>query len=74
MDFAFSEEQEEFREMLRRFFEEKASSADVRRTSESESGYDAAVWQQMAEELGLQGLHVPEEHGGQGFGFRSGYK
>ena len=23
----------------------------------------------MGEELGLQGLHIPEEYGGQGFGF-----
>ena len=30
MDFAFSEEQDEFREMLRRFFEEKAPSAELR--------------------------------------------
>jgi alkylation response protein AidB-like acyl-CoA dehydrogenase len=26
------------------------------------------VWQQMAEQLGLQGLVIPEEHGGEGFG------
>jgi alkylation response protein AidB-like acyl-CoA dehydrogenase len=69
MEFGFSEEQEEFRETLRRFLEEKSSSADVRTLMETEQGYDPAVWKQMAEELGLQGLHVPESHGGQGFGF-----
>ncbi|MCI0634086.1 MAG: acyl-CoA dehydrogenase family protein, partial [Actinobacteria bacterium] len=31
--------------------------------------YDEAVWKQMAQELGLQSLHVPEAHGGQGFTF-----
>ncbi|MFM7069243.1 MAG: acyl-CoA dehydrogenase family protein, partial [Actinomycetes bacterium] len=31
--------------------------------------YDTAVWTQMAEQMGLQGLVVPEEFGGQGFGF-----
>ena len=34
----------------------------------TEDGYDPAVWQQMANELGLQGLGIPEEYGGQGFG------
>jgi alkylation response protein AidB-like acyl-CoA dehydrogenase len=36
---------------------------------ETDAGYDPAVWKQMAEELGLQSLHIPEEHGGQGFSF-----
>ena len=34
---------------------------------ETESGYDPEVWSQMAEQLGLQSLIVPEEFGGQGF-------
>jgi len=69
MDFAFSDEQEEFRGTLRRFFEEKAPSVEVRRLMETSEGYDAAVWKQMAEELGLQGIQLPEAYGGQGFGF-----
>ncbi|MBW2240961.1 MAG: acyl-CoA/acyl-ACP dehydrogenase [Deltaproteobacteria bacterium] len=69
MDFAFSEEQDEFRAMLRRFFEEKASGIEVRRMAESAEGFDRALWKQMAQELGLQGVHLPEKHGGQGFGF-----
>lgn len=69
MDFAFSDEQEEFRDTLRRFFEEKAPSAEVRRLMETGEGYAPGVWKQMAEELGLPGIHVPEEYGGQGFGF-----
>ena len=35
---------------------------------ETDDGYDVAVWTQMAEQLGLQGLAIPEEHGGSGFG------
>jgi alkylation response protein AidB-like acyl-CoA dehydrogenase len=69
MDFAFSDEQEEFRNTLRRFFEEKAPSTEVRRLMETSEGYDLAVWKQMSEELGLQGIQLPEEYGGQGFGF-----
>ena len=44
MDFAFSDEQEEFRSTLRRFFEEKAPSAEVRRLMETSEGYDPGVW------------------------------
>jgi alkylation response protein AidB-like acyl-CoA dehydrogenase len=69
MDFAFSDEQEEFRDTLRRFFEEKSPSAEVRRLMETAEGYDPGVWKQMAEEVGLQGIQIPEEYGGQGFGF-----
>jgi alkylation response protein AidB-like acyl-CoA dehydrogenase len=69
MDFAFSEEQEAFREHLRRFLEEKSPSTEVFRLMETDAGYDTAVWKQMAAELGLQGLAIPEAYGGQGFGF-----
>lgn len=69
MDFAFGEEQDDFRETLRRFFAEKSSTNDVRRLMETPEGSDRALWRQMAEELGLQGVHIPEEYGGQGFGF-----
>jgi alkylation response protein AidB-like acyl-CoA dehydrogenase len=34
---------------------------------ETTEGYDPAVWAQMANELGLQSLHIPEAYGGQGF-------
>jgi alkylation response protein AidB-like acyl-CoA dehydrogenase len=69
VDFAFSEEQDEFRAMLRRFLEERWSTADVRKLAETPTGFDRGVWKQMAEELGLQGLAIAEAHGGQGFGF-----
>ncbi len=69
MNFAFSEEQEAFRETLRRFLEEKSPSGEVRRLMETQHGHDPKVWKQMAEELGLQAIHIPEAYGGQGFGF-----
>jgi alkylation response protein AidB-like acyl-CoA dehydrogenase len=65
----FDAEQEELRRSVRRFLEQKAPSTEVRRLMETEEGYDPAVWSQMAEQLGLQGLALPEEHGGSGFGF-----
>jgi alkylation response protein AidB-like acyl-CoA dehydrogenase len=69
VNFAFSEEQEELRRSVRRFLEDKSSSAEVRRLMETTDGYDPKVWSQMANELGLQSLHIPEAYGGQGFSF-----
>ena len=69
MDFAFSEEQEAFRDTLRRFLEEKSPTAEVFRLIETPEGHDPSVWKQMATELGLQGVHIPEAYVGQGFGF-----
>jgi alkylation response protein AidB-like acyl-CoA dehydrogenase len=69
VNFAFSEEQEELRQTVRRFLEDKSPSAEVRRLMETTEGYDEGVWKQMAQELGLQSLQIPEAHGGQGFTF-----
>jgi alkylation response protein AidB-like acyl-CoA dehydrogenase len=69
MNFAFSEEQEELRRIVRQFLESKSSEAEVRRLMETTEGYDPAVWSQMANELGLQSLVIPEEFGGQGFSY-----
>ncbi len=69
MNFAFSEEQEELRQTIRRFLEDKSPSTEVRRLMDTVDGSDDAVWKQMGQELGLQSLHIPEEYGGQGFTF-----
>jgi len=69
MNFAFSEEQEELRRAVRRFLEEKSPMTEVRRLMETTEGFDRAVWDQMANQLGLQALTIPEEYGGAGFGY-----
>ncbi len=69
MNFAFSEEQEELRRSVRRFLEDKSPSTEVRRLMETTEGFDRAVWDQMANQLGLQALAIPEEYGGAGFGY-----
>lgn len=69
MNFAFTEEQEQLRQFVRSFLEDKSSEAAVREQMETEDGYDNAVWSQMADQLGLQSLVIPEEYGGQGFTF-----
>ena len=68
MNLTHTEEQEELGASVRRFLADKAPSEAVRRWMESEEGHDPAVWQQMAGQLGLQGLAIPEEQGGAGYG------
>jgi len=69
VNFGFSEEQEELRSAVRRFLEDKSPSTEVRRLMDTTEGYDPAVWSQMANQLGLQHLTIPEEYGGAGFGY-----
>jgi alkylation response protein AidB-like acyl-CoA dehydrogenase len=69
MKFAFDEDQEELRAGIRRFLEQKSPESEVRRLMETVEGYDPAVWSQMSDQLGLQGIAIPEELGGQGFSF-----
>ncbi len=69
MNFAFSEEQDELRKSVRRFLEDKSPETEVRRLMETTEGYDPAVWSQMAEQIGLQSLTIPEAYGGAGFSY-----
>ena len=69
MNFAFSEEQEELRKTVRAFLDAKSSEASVREQMDTETGFDPAVWSQMGEQMGLQGLHIPEAYGGSGYGY-----
>jgi alkylation response protein AidB-like acyl-CoA dehydrogenase len=69
VNFGFTEEQEELRRAVRRFLGDKSPVSEVRRLMETEEGYDPAVWSQMATQLGLQALTIPERYGGAGFGY-----
>ena len=69
MNFAFSEEQEELRRTVRSFLEQKSPETEVRRLMDTQEGYDPGVWKQMADQLGLQGLTIPEDNGGSGFSY-----
>jgi len=68
MQFSFTNEQEEFRSVLRRFFEEKSPPTVVRRLMETDSGWDREGWRELNQQLGLTAVHIPEAYGGQGFG------
>ena len=68
MKFSFTDEQEEYRSVLRRFLEDKSPTTEVRRLMETDEGCDPDVWRQLSQELGLTAIHIPEIYGGQGFG------
>jgi alkylation response protein AidB-like acyl-CoA dehydrogenase len=52
---------------LKRLLADHASETDVRRTMETASGYDPALWRQLAE-MGVVGLVIDEAFGGVGAG------
>ncbi|WP_145941887.1 acyl-CoA dehydrogenase family protein [Corynebacterium glyciniphilum] len=64
-----TEEQDQFQAVVRDFFATVSSETLVRQAMDSDTGYDPQVWDRMARELQLQGIAVPEEFGGQGFGW-----
>ncbi|WP_433461893.1 acyl-CoA dehydrogenase family protein [Spirillospora sp. CA-128828] len=61
-------ELDELRSAVRSFLDAKSPEEAVRKAMESEPRYDPQVWAQMAEQLRLPGLAIPEEYGGDGFG------
>ena len=67
MNFAFTDEQEQLRDFVRSFLEEKSPETAVREQMDTEQGFDADVWAQMSEQMGLPALTIPEAYGGQGF-------
>ncbi len=61
-------ELDDLRAAVREFLRGASPSTTVRRLMATEMGYDEGVWRQMACELGLHGIAVPEEWGGAGAG------
>jgi alkylation response protein AidB-like acyl-CoA dehydrogenase len=68
MRFSFTNEQREFRDVLRRALAARSPPSEVRRLMETEAGFDRTGWQKLNRELGLTAVHIPEAYGGQGFG------
>ncbi|WP_183093038.1 acyl-CoA dehydrogenase family protein [Nocardioides stalactiti] len=69
MEFALSEEQTELATTVRAVLAKQADSAAVRAASSSETGYDAALWSTLCEQVGVAALAIPEEHDGFGATF-----
>ena len=67
MDFAFSAEQEDFRQSVRSALANEAPSEYVRAMLDDPTGVSPGLWSTMAG-LGWLGVLVPAEHGGLGLG------
>ena len=63
-----TEDQQQFKDVVQRFFADKSPPSVVRQLMATSNGYDPVVWQQLSSELGLTGSHIPEAYGGFGFG------
>lgn len=70
MTLLLTEDQTMLRDAVRRFVAERAPVSCLRelRDRQDSTGFDRAVWREMAE-LGCAGVLVPEHLGGTGFGF-----
>lgn len=68
MAFIFTEDQEQFRQSVSRFLKDKSSTGEVRSLMATDSGFDPNVWKQLSQQLGMTGVHMPEDLGGAGFG------
>jgi alkylation response protein AidB-like acyl-CoA dehydrogenase len=69
MIFTLTEEHVELRRTVRSFFERTSPEPTVRRLMETPNGFDAKTWTQMAGQLGLHQLAIPERFGGAGYTF-----
>ncbi|RNF97672.1 acyl-CoA dehydrogenase family protein, partial [Streptomyces botrytidirepellens] len=68
MDAALSEEQEEIRRTLRELLRGRCGGDEVKTAVRTAAGYDEALWEHLARELGLPGLALPTAYGGVGCG------
>ena len=68
MSVSFTAEHDQLRQVVREFLTKRSSMTAVRSLLDVSASRDDDVWLQMADQLGLQGLAVPEEYGGSGSG------
>lgn len=69
MSLVLNEDQLMFRDAAKRFAAQRAPVSELRRLRDrgDATGFDRAVWKEMAD-MGWAGVLVPEEYGGVGFG------
>ncbi|MFL6090138.1 MAG: acyl-CoA dehydrogenase family protein [Aeromicrobium sp.] len=59
----------DLRDAARSLLTARCDEPDVRATIEGPDGFDAALWKVLAGQLGAQSLTIPEEFGGDGYGY-----
>ncbi len=65
MNFDLSEEQEMLQETVRQFLENECPPTTLREIFDGDTGFEPSLWKGLVE-MGVAGLHLPEEHGGAG--------
>ena len=67
MQFGLTETQQMLKNSAHAFFPAECPMPEVRRLTELDGAYDAALWRKIADQ-GWTGIIFPEEHGGMGLG------
>jgi alkylation response protein AidB-like acyl-CoA dehydrogenase len=68
MDFSFTDEQQEIRDLSRRILGDHATLERLKEVEASDDGFDRGAWADLAT-ANLLGIALPESTGGSGFGF-----
>ena len=69
-DLLYSEVEDALRASVRDLLADRAPLPAVLKRTETDEPYDPALWQALASDLGVAGLAVPEDRGGQGASWR----
>ncbi len=67
MDFSFSDEQQELRELARKILGDLVTNERLKEIETATPVFDPQLWRELGR-ANLLGLAIPEEHGGLGFG------
>jgi len=68
VDFAFSDEQNELRELARKILSDLATNERLKDVETRQPVFDEELWRELGRS-NLLGIAVPEAHGGMGFGY-----
>lgn len=67
--FAFTDEQLQLRESVRRYLSDHATVNRTRELMDDPVGFDRPSYNGLCNELGIGGIHIPEEYGGIGLSY-----
>ena len=68
MNFEFSADQMQLKDIARKFLEKEEAVKRARNVLEGEDSYDENLWSQIIE-MGFTATAIPEEYGGLGLGY-----